>query len=118
MSVSSLHRTPSNSHLSSSLSPQTGLTDIPLTEHGESVVRELGTRIVGDGKILDPAHIQHVLVSPRQRAQRTFDLLFEGAEKKPAYTSEEDVREWEYGVCEGPYTLGCVPPHAPLSAWF
>ncbi|GAA5991379.1 hypothetical protein JCM10908_003284 [Rhodotorula pacifica] len=88
-----------------SLSGQhTGLTDIPLTSHGEDIVRELGTRIVGKGKILDPAHIQHVFVSPRQRAQKTFELLFEGAEEKPSCSKEEDVREWEYGVCEGKTT--------------
>lgn len=80
---------------------QTGLTDIPLTSHGESIVRQLGTRIVGQGKILDPAHIQHVFVSPRQRAQKTYDLLFQDVDKKPSCSVEEDVREWEYGVCEG-----------------
>lgn len=80
---------------------QTGLTDIPLTEHGESIVRDLGTRIVGANKILDPAHIQHVFVSPRQRAVKTFDLLFEGVEQKPSWSKEDEIREWEYGVCEG-----------------
>ncbi|TKA56420.1 hypothetical protein B0A53_01990 [Rhodotorula sp. CCFEE 5036] len=82
----------------------TGLTDIPLTSHGESIVRQLGTRIVGQGKILDPAHIQHVFVSPRQRAQKTYDLLFQDVDKKPSCSVEEDVREWEYGLCEGKTT--------------
>ena len=96
---------------------QTGLTDIPLTAHGESIVRQLGTRIVGKGKILDPAHIQHVFVSPRQRAQKTYDLLFQDVDKKPSCSVEQDVREWEYGVCEGAlsfFLLGYMGP-SPLS---
>ncbi|POY75329.1 hypothetical protein BMF94_1556 [Rhodotorula taiwanensis] len=112
-----------------SLSGQhTGLTDIPLTEHGESIVRDLGTRIVGANKILDPAHIQHVFVSPRQRAVKTFDLLFEGVEEKPSWSKEDEIREWEYGVCEGKssktirselgqdwdiWTMGCPQGESP-----
>ncbi|GJN91959.1 hypothetical protein Rhopal_004987-T1 [Rhodotorula paludigena] len=83
----------------------TGRTDIPLTEKGESMLRELGKRIVGPGKVLDPAHIQHVFVSPRSRAQKTFQLLFEEqGEKAPSFSLEEGVREWDYGVCEGKVT--------------
>jgi sedoheptulose-bisphosphatase len=33
---------------------------------------------VGEGKLIDPARMRKVWVSPRQRAQRTFELLFEG----------------------------------------
>lgn len=66
------------------------------------MLRELGKRIVGPGKVLDPAHIQHVFVSPRSRAQKTFQLLFEEqGEKAPSFSLEEGVREWDYGVCEG-----------------
>ncbi|BGP12197.1 hypothetical protein JCM10213_007453 [Rhodosporidiobolus nylandii] len=90
-----------------SLSGQhTGRTDLPLTSHGEEIIRSLGERIVGEGKILDPAHIKHVFVSPRQRAKKTYDLLFEkvGEKERPEATEEEDVREWDYGVCEGKKT--------------
>ncbi|GAA5909369.1 hypothetical protein JCM6882_000965 [Rhodosporidiobolus microsporus] len=90
-----------------SLSGQhTGRTDLPLTPAGETSVRDLGTRIVGAGKILDPSHIQHVFVSPRQRARKTYDLLFEGVEEKdrPETSTEEGVREWDYGVAEGKVT--------------
>ncbi|BGP21206.1 phosphoglycerate mutase [Rhodotorula toruloides] len=84
----------------------TGRTDLPLTQNGERIIRALGKRIVGEGKILDPSHIQHVFVSPRSRAQKTFELLFEGVreEERPRFELEEGVREWEYGVCEGKKT--------------
>ena len=53
--------------------------------------------------LLDPANIQHVYVSPRQRSQKTYDLLFAGVEdsKKPPRSTEEGVREWTYGDYEG-----------------
>ncbi|GAA5860361.1 hypothetical protein JCM8547_003475 [Rhodosporidiobolus lusitaniae] len=83
----------------------TGRTDLPLTQHGEDVVRDLGKRIVGDGEILDPAHIKHAFVSPRQRARKTFELLFQSSPKGlPEHSIEEGVREWDYGVCEGKTT--------------
>jgi broad specificity phosphatase PhoE len=82
--------------------PQTGQTDLPLTQRGEDVIRALGKRIVGAGQILDPAHIQHAFVSPRSRARKTFELLFESAPNgEPKNSVEEGVREWDYGVCEG-----------------
>jgi len=42
-----------------------------------------------------------VLVSPRQRAHKTFHLLFEHVEEKPSHIITEDVREWDYGDYEG-----------------
>ncbi|GAA5983690.1 hypothetical protein JCM5350_000670 [Sporobolomyces pararoseus] len=89
-----------------SLSGQhTGLTDIPLTAHGEETIRALGKRIAGPGKILDPAHLRMCFISPRARAQKTFQLLFEGCPTGlPEYSLEEGVREWEYGVAEGKVT--------------
>ncbi|GAA6044252.1 hypothetical protein JCM8097_002092 [Rhodosporidiobolus ruineniae] len=88
-----------------SLSGQhTGRTDLPLTANGESTIRALGKRIVGPGQVLDPAHIKHAFVSPRQRARKTFELLFESAEKVPENSTEEEVREWDYGVAEGKKT--------------
>lgn len=84
---------------------QTGLTDIPLTANGEDTIRALGRRIAGPGKILDPSHIKHAFVSPRKRAQKTFELLFENCSTgSPEHSLEEGVREWEYGVAEGKVT--------------
>lgn len=86
--------------------PQTGLTDLPLTDHGVDVISSLGKRIVGPGKILDPTHIKHAFVSPRQRAQKTYNLLFDSIpeSERPEKTDEDGVREWDYGVCEGKTT--------------
>jgi len=94
-----------------SLSGQhTGLSDIPLTARGEERTENLRKQIVGPGKLLDPAHISHVFVSPRQRAQKTFRLVFDAVEddsKLPAsWTTTDQVREWDYGVCEGLTTSG------------
>lgn len=59
---------------------------------------------VGHGKIIDPSKLAGVFISPRTRAKRTFELLFdeaarEGLEEKVEIT--EDIREWEYGSYEG-----------------
>jgi sedoheptulose-bisphosphatase len=55
----------------------TGVSDIPLTPHGEEVMRNLGPHIVGHGKLLDPKHLGLIVVSPRLRTRKTFELLFE-----------------------------------------
>ncbi|KAK4052859.1 hypothetical protein OIO90_004135 [Microbotryomycetes sp. JL221] len=78
----------------------TGTSDIPLTEDGEQSLRELAPKVVGNDKPLSANKIQHAFVSPRKRAQRTFELLFEG-QKAPPHSTEEDVREWDYGQYEG-----------------
>lgn len=63
--------------------------------------------------LIDPARLAKVIISPRQRAQRTLELLFEtaGNEKSLPAGSEgsgeldvnvtEDVTEWNYGEYEG-----------------
>jgi broad specificity phosphatase PhoE len=68
----------------------TGLTDIPLTEHGERNARRLGERLKG-------LTFPHVLTSPLQRARRTCELAGFGkvAEVDP------DLVEWNYGAYEG-----------------
>lgn len=100
----------------------TGRTDIPLTELGERQVTATGAVLVGKGKLLDPAKVKKVWVSPRRRALRTFELLFAG-EKVEADESDgsdlvgvdelifgggkgsvlvtEEIREWDYGEYEG-----------------
>lgn len=68
-----------------------------------------------DAVLLDPDNICHIYVSPRQRAQKTFELLFAGLGKIPKHTTTELVRsfarqrlhtnaaqisEWNYGDFE------------------
>jgi len=85
-----------------------------------------GSLLVGPGKLLDPKRVRKVWVSPRQRAVRTFQLLFGGAqniggseggeerEREVAGVREgifgggegsvvvtEEIREWDYGEYEG-----------------
>lgn len=55
-------------------------------------------------EILDPKVISHVLISPRTRAQKTYELLFAGLSKEnhpQNVVTDERVREWTYGAYEG-----------------
>ncbi|KAG8831928.1 hypothetical protein FRC18_005741 [Serendipita sp. 400] len=78
----------------------TGRSDIPLTENGVKIIENNRHRIVGPDKLVQVPNICHVLVSPRQRAQKTFFTLFEGQEL-PSYETTEAVREWDYGDYDG-----------------
>ena len=74
-----------------SLSGQhTGLTDLPLTEHGERTAKRLAERLQG-------LEFAKVFTSPLQRALRTCELADFGgvAEIDP------DLVEWNYGEYEG-----------------
>jgi broad specificity phosphatase PhoE len=74
-----------------SLSGQhTGLTDIPLTEHGEQNARSLGRRLSG-------ITFAAVFTSPLQRARRTCELAGFGSVAK----IDPDLVEWNYGEYEG-----------------
>jgi sedoheptulose-bisphosphatase len=81
----------------------TGKTDIELTEHGIKQVTSTGSRLVGQGKLIDPSTVVHVWVSPRIRALKTFELLFgKTMEKADSHvTVTEDIAEWDYGEYEG-----------------
>jgi len=79
----------------------TGTTDIPLTQRGEEQISSRAGHIVGEGKLIDPKNLCHVFVSPRQRADRTFHLLFAGVDHTPSHSLTEEVREWDYGDYEG-----------------
>lgn len=68
----------------------TGLTDLPLTEHGEQEARELGNRLAGIA-------FAKVFTSPLQRAAGSCDLAGFG---KSAET-DADLVEWNYGKYEG-----------------
>lgn len=77
-----------------SLSGQhTGVTDIPLTEHGERNARSLGERLRGTSFVT-------VLSSPLQRARRTCELAGFGAHAEIV----ADLVEWNYGEYEGKRT--------------
>jgi len=79
----------------------TGRSDIPLTEHGQIEVKKVGERLVGPGLAIDPSNLCTVFVSPRQRAHKTFHLLFSHVKKLPNHVLTEEVREWDYGEYEG-----------------
>ncbi|RDW91213.1 hypothetical protein BP5796_02378 [Coleophoma crateriformis] len=82
----------------------TGRSDIPLTPHGEEQVAASREVIVGPGKIIDPSRLAHLFISPRTRAQRTFEILFDEKTRKEIGSqaeTTEDIREWEYGLYEG-----------------
>lgn len=68
----------------------TGLTDLPLTEHGESNARRLGLRLAG-------IPFAGVFTSPLQRARRTCEL----AGFAQSAQLDNDLVEWNYGRYEG-----------------
>jgi probable phosphoglycerate mutase len=68
----------------------TGLTDVPLTEHGEQDARRLGERLRG-------LSFARVLTSPLQRAARTCELAGFGS----AAEVDRNLLEWDYGDYEG-----------------
>jgi probable phosphoglycerate mutase len=87
-----------------SLSGQhTGLTDLPLTNHGEEEARQLGKRLAG-------LSFAKVFTSPLQRAAHTAELAGFGvvAEK------DHDLVEWHYGKYEG---LRSAEIHAQAPDW-
>ncbi|KKA29198.1 hypothetical protein TD95_000936 [Thielaviopsis punctulata] len=96
----------------------TSRSDIPLTSNGEKRVRATGKALVGHDRLIVPSRLAHIYVSPRRRAQRTFELLNIGITGPLPWTPhgpmEGDgptcaarvqvtpaVREWEYGEYEG-----------------
>ena len=66
----------------------TGLTDVPLTAHGEALAR-------GAGKLVAGYDFSLVLTSPLERARRTAELAGLDAEVDPRLV------EWDYGGYEG-----------------
>lgn len=81
----------------------TGTTNIGLNPTGAAQVSSAAAILVGSGKLLDPRRLKRIYVSPRKRAEQTFDLLLgpnvDLIEGKHIHT--EDIAEWNYGDYEG-----------------
>jgi broad specificity phosphatase PhoE len=75
----------------------TGVTDIPLTTHGETQVRELRLWTAA-------VSFAHVFTSPRLRARESCELAGLGAQAK----IEPDLAEWNYGDYEGRRSVGIL----------
>ncbi len=71
----------------------TGLTDLPLTEHGERNARRLGER-------LKHLSIARIFTSPLRRASHTCELAGFGT----VATADKDLVEWNYGAYDGKTT--------------
>jgi len=81
----------------------TGLTDLPLTEHGQQNARALRERLAG-------LNFEKVFTSPLQRARRTCELAGFGA----AAEVDRELVEWNYGEYEGRRTAEI---HAERPDW-
>ncbi|MCJ1442541.1 MAG: hypothetical protein MMC23_003037 [Stictis urceolatum] len=84
----------------------TGVTDLDLTKNGVKQVQGTGKMLIGEGKLIDPSKLIKVFVSPRKRAQTTFDLLFAKEEKDRLSKAgrievTDEIAEWGYGEYEG-----------------
>ena len=85
----------------------TGRSDIPLTKNGELQVSSSASKVVGVGKLIDPSRISRLFISPRIRASRTYELLFDNAARanlEGLCEITEDIREWDYGLYDGQLT--------------
>jgi broad specificity phosphatase PhoE len=76
----------------------TGHTEILLTEKGKEQVLATTQIVYGNGKLIDPAQLAKIYVSPRKRVSQTFDILTGGEGPKEI---TEELAEWEYGLYEG-----------------
>lgn len=79
-----------------------------MTPHGIEQVEATANLLVGRGKLVDPTRVNHIWVSPRKRAQQTFQCLFNGNESDSTIsvhddrvTVTEEIAEWDYGDYEG-----------------
>lgn len=72
----------------------TGLTDLPLTAHGEEQARGVG-RLLAD-RAEQGQHFELVLTSPLRRARTTAELA-----GYPEAVVDPDLLEWDYGPVEG-----------------
>ncbi|KAJ5294202.1 hypothetical protein PENANT_c028G02522 [Penicillium antarcticum] len=87
----------------------TGVTELELLKDGEKQVSASGKIIVGPGKLIDPANLAHVYISPRRRAMQTFEIAFNDADQKALRDANKisetgRIAEWDYGLYEGMLT--------------
>jgi probable phosphoglycerate mutase len=84
----------------------TGRTDVPLTDEGREVARELAPRVAD-------VPFARVLVSPLVRARETADLagLGDGAQQR------DDLMEWDYGAFEGITSAEIRERHPGWELW-
>jgi broad specificity phosphatase PhoE len=81
----------------------TGMTDLPLTKHGELTARQLGEELRG-------RQFARIFTSPLQRAARTCALAGFGDQSQV----DHDLVEWNYGEYEG---LRTAEIHAKRPGW-
>jgi len=84
-----------------------------LLPEGEARVTATAKTVFGRQKLISPAKLGHIFVSPRQRARQTLNLLFE-ADGGSAVNGvmpdgivvevTDDMAEWGYGDYEGKLT--------------
>ena len=84
----------------------TGLTDLPLTERGRAVARELAPRLASWRFAL-------VLVSPARRARETCELCGLGDDALVC----DELHEWDYGEYEGLTTAQIHQQRPGWSLW-
>lgn len=79
-----------------------------MTESGRNQVEGTGKIAVGSGKLVDPAKLARIFVSPRLRAQQTFELAFEQHKDQLQHdgkvSTTDRLAEWDYGAYEGMVT--------------
>ncbi|SNX82075.1 related to thymidylate synthase [Melanopsichium pennsylvanicum] len=102
----------------------TGRSDIPLTPHGEAVMRSLAPNIVGvgNGKLIDPTKLNHIFVSPRLRSQKTLEIMLQHIPSNhrshiPPIEILQECREWDYGAYEGLKTDEIRAQHPGWDIW-
>lgn len=84
----------------------TGITEKELLPEGEAKVRATSKIVFGPGKLIDPTKLAKVFISPRKRAQRTWEIyreahpIYEGTDEE----TTDKIVEWGYGDYEGLFT--------------
>lgn len=84
----------------------TGITDLPLLPSGASRILSSAHIIYGPGKLISPSSLLKVFISPRLRAQQTWEIYQSTLSPPidlPTETTDR-IAEWTYGPYEGLFT--------------